>query len=358
MTNDIPQIIVRSLKSMGDAKELVKYIESQRDLIEQKAAETDDTEPPSAEPSEAPRGAFLEKQDDFHLSVVPAVAAEYVDMFDRRLDSITDAILADTKCHDRSQLNLVLIHLLDEFTWKLFDIFLDFAKACVLGTKHSNDIEFDSFLKLIFDQLMRKFTEQASSWDWNSFMMSLGGDNNQHISFVRDFLNAQTVASTERAVKAYDLGHPYKTELSESRKVLLALEERVEQLSTQFQPCCTTAGVQELAETLKDILKRLSFGSATVFFALAKRLLKDHAMNIQLSLGRFISIDIFLTDIYCLLTRICADNEFDSLNEYLFQYTDDLYDGIEVEFKLNYILGIDESLKRISCNVCAGEVFV
>lgn len=341
---------------MGDPKELVKYIESQRDLIEKKAK--DETDPISTISTELSNDEFLEKQDDFHLSVVPAVAAEYVDMFDRRLDSISDAISTEMHCNDVSQLNLILIHLLDEFTWRMFDIFLGFAKACVLDTEHSRNVEFDGFLKLIYDQLMRKYAKQTSCRDLSSFMMLLSDDNNQTMASVQSFLNEQTVESIERAVKAYDLSHPYKTELSENRKVFLAIEERVEELSTQFKLCCSTASVNELAETIKDILKRLSYGSATVFFALAKRLIKDHAMNVQLSLGRFISIDIFLTDIYCLLARICAGNDFDSLNAYLFQYTDDLYDGIEVEFKLNYILGIDESLKRISCNVCAGEVFV
>lgn len=188
--------------------------------------------------------------------------------------------------------------------------------------------------------------------------MSLSTEQNQNISNVRKYLNDHTNEAIEQIIEIYDTGHIYNTELSDNRKIFLAIDARVDEITSQFNLCCTTASVNDLKETIKDILKRLSFGSATVFFALAKRLLDDHAMNVQLSLGRFISVDIFLTDIYCLLARMSAENEFNSLNEYLFQYTDELYEHIEIEFKLNYILGVDDSLKKVACNVCAGDVFV
>lgn len=340
---------------MGDPKELVRYIESRRNIMVIEITE----EPTTITAATESVDDMLEKQDDFHLTVVPAVAAEYTDTFDKRFNSIIETLAAQMG-HHSSRLRLVLIHLLEEFTLKTLDVFLGLVGDVVEigGTKYRTDIAFEHLLILVYNYLFEQFSKQENYRNLNNYIMSLSDEKNQNISDINGYLNGQSTESIEQLMKQCDIEHTYSTELCENRKMYLAIEARVDEISSDFQLCCTTASRNELAETIKDIVKRLSTGSATVFFALAKRLLDDHAMNVQLSLGRFISIDIFMTDIYCLLQRISAENEFESLNEYLFQYTDDLYEHIEIEFKLNYVQGIDTSLKRTACNICAGEVFV
>lgn len=359
--SDIPQIIVRSLKSMGDPKELLKYIESHQ-ANETSEADEEVVESPVSESNKSEEN-FIQKQEYFYVNVAPAVTIQYCDLFNQRFSTILSTLENQTKCHNQS-LKQILIFLLDELTLKAFNIFVNFVQELVvrvmkqLQTQLQANIDFDCFLKIVFAQFVERSMKEKCR-DINSFVLSLNDERKRYIDFdIRDYLGEQTAESITNLEIAFDTSHTYKADLSVDRKVYLLIEEHVDEIVEQFEPCCATANIYELNETITDILKRLSAESATIFFALAKKLLKDHAVNIQLSLGRFISVDIFITDIYCLLIRISSESECESLNEYLFQYTDDLYDAVEKEFKLNYILTIDGALKKIPCNICAGELFV
>lgn len=366
LRTDVGQIIVRSIKSLGDPKELLKFIELHQESqpIESEPTEAESTDEPietvNQEPPAAPPN-FTMKQEDFCVGVLPDVAKEYIEVFDSRLKSIISTLEKQVKNGGETSLKMILMHLLDEMTFKVFNKFLNFTQELVVRVTRSLEerikisINFELFLKLVYSQFSERSSKEKYA-DLNGYVTSLEDDKLQFIDFqIRDYLSEQTADTLTHLESNFDLAHDY--DLSDDRKVFLLIGERVDEFSSKFKMCCATANVNELHETIEEILKRLSFESASIFFALAKKLLNDHAVNIQLSLGRFISVDIFITDIYCLLTKISAD-ECDSLNEYLFQYTDDLYDKIETEFKQNYMLEHDSSLKKTMCSVCAGEAFI
>lgn len=366
LRTDVGQIIVRSIKSLGDPRELLKFIEAhQQSNVTETTAETVTEE--SEEPAEqqAPKeDDLIVKQEDYVIVTTPAVAKEYSEMFDIRLNGIIATLEKQVKNRGPSSLRTVLIHLLDEMTLKSYNKCLNFVQELAVRMtqpleQRINDgpIHFEWFLKLVYAQFVERFGKQKKWPNLNQYIKSLEGDEWKFINFqIREYLDGQTVETLGNLEAKYDAAHAYKDDLSDNRKVYLLIEERVEEFSSKFKMCCATANVNELHETIEEILKRLSYESATIFFALAKKLLNDHATNIQLSLGRFISVDIFITDIYSLLTIISAE-DCESLNEYLFQYTDDLYDKIETEFKQNYVLELESSLKKTLCSVCAGEAF-
>lgn len=373
LRTDVGQIIIRSIKSLGDPRELLRYIEAIRSDQEQsiESAEVEVVEheqaqaqEPTEEPSQEPLPEKITmKQEDFCIGVLPAVAKEYAEVFDNRFKSILTTLEKQVKNGGEESLKTVLVYLLEEMTLRVFNKFLNFTQELVVRVTRSLEerikvpINFELFMKLAYAQFAERSCKEKCS-DLNSYILSLGDDKLQFIDFqIRDYLGEQTAETLAQLESNHDTAHNYKADLSDDRKVFLLIEERVDEFSGKFKMCCATANVNELHETIEEILKRLSYESATIFFALAKKLLHDHAVNIQLSLGRFISVDIFITDIYCLLTNISAD-ECDSLNEYLFQYTDDLYDQIEGAFKQNYVLEHNATLKKTMCSVCSGEAFV
>lgn len=374
LRTDVGQIIVRSIKSLGDPRELLKFIESQQQRLEQQeeqpvvVANEKEAEAMSSAPAPVPtpisEDDMIVKQEDFCVNATPAVAKEYCEVFDNRLKSLVSTLEKQVTNRGTESLQTILIHLLDDITFKSYTKFLNFVQELVVRVQRTLEerikapIHFECFLKLAYAQFVERSTKEKYL-DVNNYILTLDEDKLHFIDFqIREYLNEQSPETLENLERSYDIAHAYKTDLSENRKVFLLIEERVDLFSSKFKMCCATANVNELHETIEEILKRLSYESATIFFALAKQLLNDHAVAIQLSLGRFISVDIFITDIYCLLTKISADDDFDSLNEYLFQYTDDLYDKIEAEFKQNYVLEHESSLKKTLCSVCSGEAFV
>ncbi|XP_055318524.1 uncharacterized protein LOC129576824 [Sitodiplosis mosellana] len=370
LRTDVGQIIVRSIKSLGDPRELLKFVEAQQQKIQQhmteatkkeSEVEAEATVNASAPPFEDDK---IVKQEDFCVNVSLAVVMEYCEVFDNRLKSMVGTLQQQVTNRGTESLRKVLVHLLDDMTLKTYAIFLNFVQELVVRVANKLEEQigapthFERFLKLAYAQFVERSTKEKFL-DINNYILTLDSDKLHFIDFqIREYLNEQTAESLATLELNYDAAHAYKSDLSDNRKVYLLIEERVEMFSGKFKMCCATANVNELHETIEEILKRLSYESATIFFALAKKLLNDHAVNIQLSLGRFISVDIFITDIYCLLTKISAEDGCASLNEYLFQYTDDLYDLIETEFKQNYVLEHENSLKKTQCSVCAGEAFV
>lgn len=359
LRSDVGQIIVRSIKSLGDPKELLKFIESHREAVPDPTAETNETKETNVEPEPE---ELIFKQEDVCMGVIPDVLLEYCETFDKRFETILTTLEMQSNSRGKSSLEPILIFLLDEMTFKSFNIFLNFVQELIVRAIRTLEeqfkmvLPFECFVKLIyakFDALVA----QEESMDMNEFILSRTDDQLVNIDFdIRDSLNGETIDFIEKAEKDFDSKFEFKANLSENRKVFLLIDERVVEFAGQFKLCCGTANLNELNETIVDILKRLSYQSATIFFALAKKLINDHAVNIQLSLGRFISVDIFMTDIYCLLLKLSAEH-CDSLNQYLFEYTDDLYDKIEDNFKQSYVLTNDASLKKGLCMYCAGEVF-
>lgn len=372
LRSNVGQIIVRSIKSLDDPKELLRYIEmhfaqrqpnAESTTIE--STETESKSPPDLASQPTPTLPDVElviKQEDFCVNVCPAVAKEYVMLFDDNLESIVSKLQQQVKNGGENALKAILVHLLDEMTMNVFNKFLNFTQELMvrvmnsLGDRLKSPLHFEALLKMVHAQFTERSCKEPSS-DLNAYILSLDDDKLKFIDFqIRDYLSNQSPDYFTELEANYDAAHTYNSDLSESRKVFLLIGERVDDFSGKFEMCCATANVNELRETIEDILKRLSYGSATIFFALAKQLLNNNALNIQLALGRFISVDIFITDIYCVLTKISSE-DFDSLNEFLFQYTDDLYEKIENEFKQNYVLENESAGKKTLCSICAGEAF-
>ncbi|XP_031622411.1 uncharacterized protein LOC116340207 [Contarinia nasturtii] len=372
LRTDVGQIIIRSIKSLGNCKELLDYIESNKKMLTEDVKEKEKIEETSEELKEKEAAAAqTPSQEEVDLkneatfnSATPSVAREYCEVFDIRLKSIVSKLTNQVNNRGESSLQLILLLLLNQMTFKTYNKFLNFVQelmvriSCSLEKQMQTQVNFETYLKLAYAQFVER-SEKEKFLDLNNYILSLDDDKMHFIDFqIREYLKEQTAESIENLEISFDAAHIYQADLSDNRKVFLMIEERVEEFGSKFKMCCATANVNELHETIEEILKRLSYESAAIFFALAKKLLNDHAVTIQLSLGRFISVDIFITDIYCLLTKISADDDCDTLNEYLFQYTDDLYDKIETQFKNSYVLEHESSLKKTQCSVCAGEAFV
>lgn len=294
--------------------------------------------------------------------LVPSIAREYCRDFDKYLMKIIRSIERKLNIGNLNSMLRPLINLLREMTFKACNKFLNFVEQLIIEIAQSfrsikTSINVERFLKMMHLQL--GYRSASEHTDLNNFMLSIKDDELQSIdSDVRGTFNEEKVESLEQIEPIYDDRYGSDCSLEDSRKLELLIDEYASEYTTKFEKCSPASNAHELNEVIVLILKRLPYEMATKFFAIAEELITDHALYIQRSLGRFISVDIFIVDIYSLLTNHSAAKNYESLDEYLFTYTSNLYGEVERVFKHHYIIKHDASLKTVKCPTCYGEVFV
>lgn len=362
-------VIVRSIKMLCNATELITLLR-ENDSKRAAAAEVE-VNPLEAELPQAQESSDTNdndqvmnkaKEDELGETVSANVKIQYCRIFDQRIASIVNALDKQVKHRDIASLKQIVIYCLSTLSLNAFEIFMHFVQELMIRIGKSVEekihrpIEFECFIKIVFDQ----FNLHAKGKNLEDFIVDIltGSDDEpkKQIDYdIRQHLSNQNAESVEQIKKEF-MAINVPEDLTENRKVLLTMGERVKEFISRFKLCCSAVGENDLQETIEDILRNLSYESADIFFAVAAKLIDSHAQNIQSSLGRFIPVDIFITDIYCLLKKI-SDEKYDSVNEYLFGYTDDLYGTIETEFKRMYERPDVSRGKMTLCPVCSGDYF-
>lgn len=364
LQQNVGNVIVRSIKMLCNVNELLTMLrENELKRIEFAEAKSPEIEPAeqSVETEDDDQVMTKAKEDELGEAVSTNAKVHYCRVFDQRIASIVNALDKQVKHRDAASLKQIVIYCLRTLSLNAFEIFMHFVQELMIRIgksieeKIKRPIEFECFVKMVFDQLR----SHAKEMNFEEFIVGALTDDEQkkQIDYdIRQHLLDHDPKSIEQFEKDFDATHD-ADDLSENRKVLLTINERVKEFASHFRICCSAAGEHDLLETIEDILKIISYESADIFFVIAAKLIDAHAQNMQSSLGRFIPVDIFITDIYCLLKKISSE-KYDNVNEYLFGYTDDLYETIEIEFKQMYERSDASGAGKITlCPTCSGDYF-
>lgn len=362
----VGNVIVRSLKMLCNANELLLMLR-ENELKRTAAVQVGPFEAESpqytSEPADRDQVMAEAKEEELGANVSADVRIQYCRVFDQRVASIVNALDKQVKHRDAAALKQIVIYCLRSLSLNAFELFMHFVQELMIRIgksieeKLNRPIDFECFVKMVFDQ----FNSHAKEMNLEEFVVGTltdsDGDRKQQIDYdIRQHLLEQDAKTVEQIENDFVAGNVAHEDLSENRKVLLTMDERVKEFASRFRLCCPAAVEHDLQETIEEILRNLSYESADIFFFIAVKLIDAHAQNVQSSLGRFIPVEIFITDTYCLLSQISCE-KYDSVNEYLFGYTDDLYETIETEFKGMYERPDPSGGRMTLCAVCSGDYF-
>lgn len=289
--------------------------------------------------------------EDTIKSVIGIISApivrEYCHEFDVRLNKMINFVGRKLNIDKLSMMLGPLTIWLRDVTFKACNRMLAFVVEWI--TEVAQSLNLERFLEKLHLKFKRRSAIEHK--DLDSFILSKP-DNELREAFDDE---DQDNENDEQTNTIY-------CDLHEERKLELVIEEYASEYTDEFLKCSPATDASELREIIVQILYKLTHEEATVFFAVAKQLITDHGGNIQTHLGRFISVDIFIIEIYCLLTDLSCKNNYESLGEYLTKsidvFKDAAYPTIETEFKQIYVVENDPSMKKIRCASCGGEVFV
>lgn len=239
-----------------------------------------------------------------------------------------------------------LINLLKDVTFQACNRILTFLAEFAIEMAQS----FERYLKICHIELKQRSAIEHT--DLNDYILSKRDDE------LRETLSEEreNVEKLQHIDEIYDEEYgSNECDLEESRKLELLIEEYATEHTEEFERCSPSVNVNELREIIVQILQKLPYEQAKIFFAVAKRMITKYDNEIQRSLGRFISVDIFIVDIYCLMTVLGCKDNCESLSDYLSRFDES---EIEREFKEFYTIRNDPMLKQIRCSTCKGGVFV
>jgi len=143
-----------------------------------------------------------------------------------------------------------------------------------------------------------------------------------------------------------------QVDISDEAKLTIMIDEQVDNLVEKFKTLGIVYTLDDLRETIKDVLQSLSLSASHVFFGITKKFIQKNGTNIQSRLGRFIPIDVFMTDIYSMLRKFSV-NRGQELEFYLLDYSEEIFDEIERdihEFYDNQLITGDTN----QCQSCGG----
>lgn len=291
-------------------------------------------------------------------TIATPIAREYCREFDNYIKRMINELERKMNI-GVGKLNTILrplINILRDITFKACNKILNFLQEFVIEMAQLLPIHFERYLKMYHIELKQRSAIEHT--DLNDFILSKRDDE------LRETFSGETenLEKLEQIDTIYDEAYGSECDLEETRKLELLIDEYASEYTEEFIKYSPATNTNELHEIIVQILQKLPHEEATILFTVAKQLITKHAKEIQESLGRFLSVDIFIVDIYCLLTDLSCKNDFESLSEYLTKFVnifDELaYTTIEDEFKQIYDIKNVTTLKKICCSTCKGDVFV
>lgn len=341
------QIVIRSLKNWIDPHPVLLEL-------------TDDVEEPD-ETSTASNSTAEEAKDDEEQEkedIKKAIAkSEYTHMFDTRVATIVERLLAKFKCRGENELKLLVINLMQELSLKAFDAFMDFAESIVqkygtmIEAKSKNVLTFEHITILILKQL-KIISADSDVTDIKEYIINLSEEERQkveeRIRHYFEHLKEEHVHESQQLLAAH-------ADIADDAKLSIMIEEQVDNLTEKFKSLGSVYTSDDLRETIKDVLLSLSLSASHVFFGIVKKFVQHNGANIQSRLGRYIPLDIFMADIYSMLRKLSA-NCGQELELYLLDYSEEIFDQIEKDIHEFY----DSQLitgNSNKCTNCGGSYY-
>lgn len=350
LQKEIGQIVVRSLKNWIDPEPVLLELNDSDDTEEVSTASHSTAE-------EVKDDTDHEKQEKQDLKKAIA-KSEYTHLFDTRVGSIVARVLASFKCRGENELKLFVINVMAELSIRSFDIFMHLVETMInkygtmIETRSTNVLTFEHIAIIILKQL-KVISEDSNVGDLKEYLTGLTESERLKIDTrIREYfehLKDEHVQDADNLLATH-------TDISDEAKLSVMIDEQVDNLVEKFKTLGVVYTLDDLRETIKDVLLSLSLSASHVFFGIAKKFVQKNGAHIQSRLGRFIPLDIFLADIYSMLRKLSV-NHGQELELYLLDYSEEIFDQIEKdihEFYDNQLITGNSN----HCQNCGGSFYI
>lgn len=327
-TNKTDHVVVRSLKN---------WIDPQPILMELDDEDQEGAEKPNTRKELAKR--------------------EYVEIFDSRVASIVRHVLAKFKSRGENELKLFMINVMKEVSLHLFDDFIDLVESTIekygtmIESRSQNVVTFEHIAIMILKQL-NVISKDSNVTDLKKYLLGLTETERSKIDdLIRNYfehMKEEHVQHAEELLASH-------MDISDDEKVNLVIDGEVDNVIRNFKTAHIVDKIDDLRETVKDVFLNLKLKASHKFFGIVTNFMLTSSSHVQSRLGRFISVDIFMTDIYTVLRKVSV-NCGQELEHYLLGYYEDEFHEIE-----KYIHHFYDNQNMIGnsnkCNDCGGFYF-
>lgn len=304
---------------------------------------------------------LMELDDDDHegtdttkVRKEATIKSEYLEMFESRIASMVKHAFATFKTRSENELKLFMINVMKEVSLHLFDDFMALVESMIekYGTmaedRSRNVITFEHLTIMILKQL-KVIGKDSNITDLKEYLEGLTEEERSKIDDrIRDYFDH---LKDEHVQDANELLASH-IDFSDNEKIAIAIDGKVDRIISKFQALNVVYMKDDLRETVQDVLLTMPLAASHIFFDIVTKFTTKNATQIQSRLGRFIPIDIFMTDIYSLLKQVSA-NGGQELEHYLLDYNENVYGDIEKQICQFYDnqLVVGDSNK---CSHCEG----
>lgn len=299
--NTVGHIAVRSLKNHIDPKPILMELESDS---EDEAAKT------------------TERKESFK--------SDYLKMFETRIATAVKHALNAFKTRSENELKLLFINVMEQVSLHLFDDFIALVEASIekYGTmaedRSQGVVTFEHLAVMILKQL-NVIAKDSNVTDLKEYLSGLTenerGIIDERIREYFEHLKDEHVQDANELLASH-------INISDDDKIRIAIDGEVDSVLHKFEGLNIVYMKADLRETVKDVLLSMPLAPSHVFFGIVTKFATKNAVEIQSRLGRFIPIDIFMTDIHWQLKQMSV-NCGQELDQYLLDYNDGAFEGIE-----------------------------
>lgn len=280
------------------------------------------------------------------------IKGEYLAIFESRIAAIVKHVFATFKTRSENELKVFMINLMKDVSLHAFDDSIALIESLIekYGTmaeaRSQNVITFEHLAIMILKQL-NVIGKDSSVTDLKEYLEGLTEAERSKIDErIRDYfdhLKDEHVHDTNALLASH-------TNISDDEKIAIAVDGEVDSVVRKFQALNIVYMKDDLRETVKDVLLSMPLTASHIFFGIVTEFATKNAAQIQSRLGRFIPIDIFMTDIYSLLKKesIKCGQE---LEQYLLDSSESAFEDIEKQICQFYDnqLVVGESNKCVHC---------
>lgn len=310
-----------------------------------------------------PQPILMELDSDEHVEGTEkmnvrneTIKSSYLKMFESRIASIVTHVFATFKTRSENELKLFMINVMKEVSLHVFDDFITLVESMIekYGTMAEDRskciITFEHLAIMILKQL-HAIGKDSNVTDLKEYLIGLTEtERNKIDDQIRDYFDHLK----DEHVQDANVLLASHINISDDEKIALVIDGEVDSVIHKFQALDIVYMKDDLRETVKDILLSMPAASSHIFFGIVSKFTLKNATNIQSRLGRFISIDIFMTDIHSLLKKVSL-NCGQELEDYLLVYNESVFEDIEqqiCQFYDNQHQPIVGDLNK--CSHCAG----
>lgn len=282
------------------------------------------------------------------------IRREYLEMFESRITSFVSRVFVAFKNRGENELKLFMINVMKEVSLYMFDDFITLVESMIekygsiAESRSQNVITFEHLAIMILKQL-NVISKDSNITDLKDYLIGLTETERSKIDDrIRDYfehLKEEHVQHADELLASH-------MSISDDEKIAIAIEGEVDKVVHKLQALNIVYMKDDLRETVKDVLLSVPLSASHMFFHIVTKFTMKNRTEIQSRLGRFIPIDIFMTDIHTLLKKVSQScgQEFE---HYLLDGGEGIFDDIEKKICQFYdnqrIVGNSNQ-----CDHCAG----